>query len=184
MWQEWPHGYSGMANRHLSCQNSALKSSPVVEDEMKCDSWCACVPTDTPSRQIEDEEWRGVKRWIVQVMHSLRLLSLVSHTVAPMHSLSTLSHVKNKKKRHKHKLLLQCKKSEERGKRWKVLLLRQRASPAGKGADSWCCLQMLMDLDVCNKEEECQQLANKKMRVNKKKIQQDKPHEQGQAGAV
>lgn len=129
----------------------------------------------------------GVKRWIVQVMHSLRLLSLVSHTMAPMHSLSTLSHVKNKKKKkkgHKHKLLLQCKKSEERGKRWRVLLLRQRASPAGKGADSWCCLQMLMDLDVCNKEEECQQLANKKMRVNKKKIQKDKPHEQGQAGAV
>lgn len=41
----------------------------------------------------------GVKRWIVQVMHSLRLLSLVSHTMAPMHSLSTLSHVKNKKKK-------------------------------------------------------------------------------------
>lgn len=75
---------------------------------MKCDRKPVneCVLTDTPA---DRQKMRTGRVRIVQVMHSLKLVSLVSHTVAPMHSLPTLS-------RYKNKLLSHIKKREERGK--------------------------------------------------------------------
>lgn len=53
----------------------------------------ACVVAYAPADRQKMRTGRGR---IVQVMHSLRLVISVSHTVAPMHSLPTRSHYKNK----------------------------------------------------------------------------------------
>lgn len=119
-----------------------------------------CVLTDTPA---DRQKMRMGKVRIVQVMHSLRLLSLVLHTMAPMHSLSTLSHI-NKKKTHKL-LLHRGGRREENGEGVAVC-----TANVPSGGRQLTLSADVNGLDVCNKAKraiECPQLANKKMTVNK-----------------
>ena len=136
--------------------------------------WQSAVPvTDTPTDRQEMQ--MGEKVRIVRVMHSLRLLSLVSHTVAPMHSPTTLS-------RRKNKLLLL------RGGRWE----ENRSCCWHSKCPQWRGRHMTLSagvngVDVCNKAKrltECPLLANKKMSVNKKNAntKTKQKREQGQAG--
>lgn len=83
----------------------------------------------TVGRQWVCSDWQKMRTGrvqTVQVMHSLRLLSLASRTVAPMHSLPMLSHYKNK-------LLLHIKKENGDG-------VAAYAASVPSGADSWHCL--------------------------------------------
>lgn len=90
---------------------------------------------------------------IVQVMHSLRLLSLVSHTVAPMHSLSTLSRLKI--------TTTTCSSCTVRGGRREetvkgVAAVRAASVPNGRGGGTGGGRQLTLSadvngLDVCNK---------------------------------
>lgn len=69
--------------RHTRVRNSALKSSPIREDEMKIARTrvSVFVPTDTAGRQTGDEyreEFRTVR-----VMHSMRLVISVTHYSSP-----------------------------------------------------------------------------------------------------
>ena len=93
--------------------------------------WQSAVPVNDTNRQTGDADGKKVR--IVRVMHSLRLLSLVSHTVAPMHSLTTLS---------RRKTSSSC--SEEEGERKTGLAASTASAPSG-GADTWHGLQVLME---------------------------------------
>lgn len=87
-----------------------------------------CVLTDTLA---DRQKMRTGRERIVQVMHSLRLLSLVSHTLAPMHSLPTLSHYKNR-------FLLHIKRREERGIWWRCCCLYSKCPQRGQTVDIVC----------------------------------------------
>lgn len=90
----------------LRTKSDVLKSSPVGENEVMKHDGRSSGSVFCLAHSLTDRK-RERKVYTVHVMHSQRRLSLVSHIVAPMHSLQMLS-------RYRNRLLLSVMKEGER----------------------------------------------------------------------